>query len=139
LFLKVVIVAKCGPCLCLVNITCHPLAVGYEHDDELLPLDEEILAENVARDSRLHCGSGDGQDDPLLLLEEELSMTDDQHQSEAKLAALNEGCQLSLRFQGLLYHYVAVPVVRARLFVIGKALLEIYYIQYGPRQTCMVS
>jgi hypothetical protein len=109
------------------NITCHRFAVGYEQDEELLPLDEEILAENVARDSRLHCGSGDGVDDPLLLLEEELSMTEDQNQNPAKYAAINEGCQLSLRFQCLLYHYVAVPVVKARLFVIGKALLAIYH------------
>ena len=53
-------------------------------------------------------------DDPLLRLEEELSASHDDVTTPGK-----EGCDVTSKLRAVLYHWVAVPVVRARWFVLG--------------------
>ena len=45
-----------------------------------------------------------------------------------------EGCHLSVRLQGLMYHYVAVPVVKARWAIVGKLRDTCFYVILGPQK-----
>jgi len=106
---------------------CIIVLLECDHDDVLLPVDEEMLAENVGRDTRLRCNGGDSQDDPLLILEEELLLADNERSSNRTSPAFKEGGSLNVQLQSLMYHYIAIPVVEARLFIIGELTMPVVF------------
>lgn len=57
----------------------------------------------------------DDDDDPLLRLEEEILQTQTRNEEAKK----REGCNLNSWLQGILYYYVALPVIRARIAITG--------------------
>ncbi|XP_013412125.1 protein dispatched homolog 3 isoform X1 [Lingula anatina] len=84
------------------------------NDVPLLQLDDgELTPVRPAENDE----DNDEDDDMLLMLEEEL------HQSLIEEGRTAEGCGLTVRIQAILYHYVAVPVIHARFFVIGGFLI----------------
>jgi uncharacterized membrane protein YgdD (TMEM256/DUF423 family) len=72
----------------------------YDDDDPLLQLDDE------------EC-HGDNEDDVLLLAEEEEA---EHHMSRPPPS---EGCGLTTKLQGVIYHLVAKPVIRVRWVILG--------------------
>lgn len=78
-----------------------------EEDVALLQFEESIVNDGVL------CLDGTStDDDPLLQLEEEI-------RSETRKAEVDrkEGCNLNEWFQGVLYYYVALPVIKARVAI----------------------
>ncbi|XP_035696783.1 protein dispatched homolog 3-like [Branchiostoma floridae] len=113
-------------------------------DNLQLPPDVECFLSS--HDPQQSSGRQDSEDDiPMLTMEEVGLVEDVQSDDDVMLLDLNmedlpilqqegermedsikqEGCHLSVRLQGLMYHYVAVPVVKARwaIVVVYMALL----------------
>ncbi|KAI8489751.1 GRB10 interacting GYF protein 1 [Branchiostoma belcheri] len=86
-----------------------------EDDIPMLSMEEIGLEEDAQSDDDVMLLDMDMADLPILQQEEEGSAD----------SIKQEGCHLSVRLQGLMYHYVAVPVVKARwaIVVVYMALL----------------
>lgn len=71
-------------------------------------------------------GVSTDDDDPLLRLEEEICMETRKEEADRK-----EGCNINGWLQGVLFYYIALPVIKARVVIAGEL-----YFHRGHKFVC---